>query len=73
MVNFRVAGPEEAKNLGGAKVLRLIQIRVAPPSLKESRRLVKTILQPRIADSASRKTVSFSSARTTKRFTVAPR
>jgi hypothetical protein len=36
--------------------------------LKKSRRLVKTILQPRITDSSSRNAVSFSSARTTKRF-----
>jgi len=28
-----VAGPEEAKNLGGAKILRVIQIRLVMPSL----------------------------------------
>jgi hypothetical protein len=37
------AGPEKAKNLAGQKVLRLIQIRLAPPSLKKSRLPVKPI------------------------------
>jgi hypothetical protein len=36
-----VAGREEAKNLAGKKILRLIQIRVATPSLEKSRLLVK--------------------------------
>jgi hypothetical protein len=36
--------------------------------LKKSRRLVKTILQPQIADSSSTNAVNFSSARTMKRF-----
>ena len=36
--------------------------------MKKSRRLVKTILQPQIADSSSINAVSFSSACTTKRF-----
>src|SRR5882724_12302510 len=38
--------------------------------LKKSRWLVKPILQPQIADSSSRNAVSFSSAYTTKRFSV---
>jgi hypothetical protein len=31
-----IAGPEEAKNLGGENVFRLIQIRLAPPSLEKT-------------------------------------
>jgi len=30
-----IAGPEEAKNLAGVNALRLIQIRLATPSLEE--------------------------------------
>jgi hypothetical protein len=41
-VAFWVAGPEEAKNLGGAKGLRLIQIRLATSSLEKICRLGKT-------------------------------
>jgi hypothetical protein len=36
-----VAGREEAKNPSGEEVLRLIQIRLATPSFKKSRPLVK--------------------------------
>ena len=45
-VDSAIAGPEEAKNLAG-KVLRLIQIRLATPSLEKSRQLVKTIRRKR--------------------------
>jgi hypothetical protein len=41
-VAFWIAGPEEAKNLGGAKGLRLIQIRLATSSLEKIFRLGKT-------------------------------
>jgi len=36
-----VAGPEEAKNLAGRGVLRLIQIRLAKPSLRKPEVCVK--------------------------------
>ena len=54
----------------GANVLRLIRIRLTAPSLdKITPRLVKTIRSGlRTADSSSINAVSFSSARTTKRF-----
>jgi len=63
------AGPEEAKNLAGEKVLRLIQIHLTtvefekiPPACQDNSR------QGWIAISISIDAVSFSSARTTKRF-----
>jgi hypothetical protein len=40
-LNSKVAGPEETKNLAGEDVLRLIQIRLATPSLEKSRPLGK--------------------------------
>jgi len=43
MLVSAMAGPEEAKNLGGEEILRLIQIRLATPGLKKSRRSVKPI------------------------------
>ena len=43
LVDSAIAGPEEAKNLSGEKVLRLIQIRLTTPSLEKSRQLVKPI------------------------------
>jgi len=50
-------------------VLRLIQIRLATPSLAKISPTCQTNSpQAQIADSSSKNTVSFSSARTTKRF-----
>jgi hypothetical protein len=63
-VDSLIAGPEETKNHSGEEVLRLIQIRLAPPSLEKSQLIVKTI--PSKYDSAvsSRNDVSCSLART---------
>jgi len=53
-VAFWIAGPEEAKNLGGgAKGLRLIQIRLATSSLEKIFRLGKTNCLP--ANDANRR------------------
>ena len=38
---FRFAGPEEAKEPSGGEVLRLIQIRLATPSLNKPHLFVK--------------------------------
>jgi hypothetical protein len=38
---FGIAGPEETKNPAEKEVLRLIQIRLAPLSLRKSKSLVK--------------------------------
>jgi hypothetical protein len=46
-----VAGPEEAKNLGGAKILRVIQIRLVMPSLAE----ITSASQGQFAASANRR------------------
>jgi hypothetical protein len=60
-----VAGPEETKNPAGKEVLRLIQIRLATPSLaKISPTRQTNSPQQRITDSSSKNAVSFSSART---------
>jgi hypothetical protein len=49
-----VAGPEEAKNRAGKESLRLIQTRLATPSLQKiSARLSIAKAEPRIADSSS--------------------
>src|SRR2546423_9942172 len=62
------AGLEQAKNLAGG-VLRLIQIRLTTPSLPKIVRVCQdNSPRLRIADSSSKNAVSFSSARTTKRF-----
>jgi hypothetical protein len=52
-VAFWIAGPEEAKNLGGAKGLRLIQIRLATPSLEKIFRVGKTNCLPANAANGS--------------------
>src|SRR5437899_5909902 len=63
-----VAGPEGAKNLAG-DVLRLIQIRLTKSSFEKILPACQAnSAQLRIAHSSSTKAVSFSSARTTKRF-----
>jgi hypothetical protein len=46
-----VAGPEEAKNLGGAKILRVIQIRLVMSSLAE----ITSASQGQFAASANRR------------------
>jgi hypothetical protein len=64
-----VAGREKAKEPSGGNVLRLIQIRLATPSMQKiSLTCQENWPRFRIADSSSIKAVSFSSARTTKRF-----
>jgi hypothetical protein len=61
------AGPDEAKNLAGQKGLRLIQIRLATPSLQKFTPACQDNLLPtRIADSNSTNAVNFSSARSTR-------
>src|SRR6266850_660810 len=64
-----IADPEEAKNLAGKGVLRLIQICLTASSLvKISPTCQSNLPQTSITDSSSRNAVSFSSAHTTKRF-----
>jgi hypothetical protein len=68
-LDFGIAGPEEAKNHSGEMSLRLIQIRLATLSLaKITTARQANSPQAQIADSSSANAVSFSSARTTKRF-----
>jgi hypothetical protein len=51
-VDSQIADPEETKNLGGAKGLRLIQIRLATSSLEKTCRLGKANCVPRISPTA---------------------
>jgi hypothetical protein len=68
-IDFCGAGPEKAKNPSGAKVLRMIQIRLAMLSLAKISATCQTnSWQARIANSNSTNAVSFSSVRTPKRF-----
>src|SRR5215510_2388618 len=67
-VHFAIAGPEGAKNLAG-KSPPLIRARFATLSLAKIRAASQAnSQQPLIADSSSINAVSFSSARTSKRF-----
>ena len=60
-----VAGPEETKYPAGKKVLRLIRIRLATPSLTKIRSVSQdNSAQVRTADSSSGNAVNFSSAHT---------
>jgi hypothetical protein len=68
-----IAGPEEDEEPSGENVFRLIQIRLATPSLEQNACACQhNSPKARIADSSSINAASFSSARTTKRF-PAPR
>jgi hypothetical protein len=65
----KIPAPEEAKNLGGERVLRLIQIRLATSSVEKITTACQaSSLRPRITDSNSTNALSFSSARTTNAF-----
>ena len=68
-VRFWDCGSEGGEEPQRGNVLRLIQIRLATPSLQKiSLGCQANSTQPQIADSSSRNAVSFSSARTIKRF-----
>jgi hypothetical protein len=66
-----VAGPKGAKNRGGGKVVRLIQIRLATPSFEKIGSACQDNLQQvRTAASSSWNAINLSLPRTTKRFSV---
>jgi hypothetical protein len=70
-LRFWDCGSGKGEEPSGGRVLRLIQIRLTASSLSK----IPTVCQvnspqPRIADSSSTKAVSFSSACTTKRFSL---
>ena len=65
---FEIAGPEEAKEPGGEKVLHLIQIRLAPPSVRKCFGFCQNNSSPPMPYLSSRNAVNFSSARTLNLF-----